>query len=83
MAKLVATFKVHRAEPRNIVDGVAREERVLLHPLDPHEEGKNDLVGESRSGESKIQLKVEGAALGKFKVGQLVTVSFDIPNTSN
>jgi len=73
-----ATFKVHRVDPRDVVHGVVREERVLLHTLDPHEPGVNELTHESRSGEAKIQLKITGEALGSFRVGQFVEVTFDV-----
>lgn len=80
MAKFTATFKVHRVEPRDRVDGKAREERVLLHPTDPHEPGKNTLMLESRSGYGQIKVNVTApAALGRFKEGALIDVSFDIP----
>jgi hypothetical protein len=81
MPTLQATFKVHRADPRGVVDGVATEERVVLHPLDPHEEGENDLMSVPQSGGGAIKLSItELNALGRFKPGQLVTVTFDIPD---
>lgn len=72
------TFKVHKAEPRNFVDGVAREQRVTLHPIDPHEPGENELTKVSRSGEGKLVLRVdEPAALGRFQVGRLVALTLE------
>lgn len=73
------TFKVHKVEKRDIVGDKHRHERVTLHPIDPHEPGVNDLANVTRSGEGKIVVNVYKAeALGKFKQGALVTVSFDL-----
>jgi hypothetical protein len=75
-----ATFKVHKVEPRDIVDGVARHERVTLHPIDPHEPGDHEHAIESRSGEGKIVLNItEPSALRRFVAGKYVSVTFDIP----
>jgi hypothetical protein len=74
-----ATFKVHKVEPRDVVDGVHRAERVTLHPIDPHEPGVHEHAAESRSGEGKIVLNVtEPSALRKFVAGKYVTVTFDL-----
>jgi hypothetical protein len=81
MSVLQATFKVHKVEPRGVVNGSHTEERVTLHPTDPHEDGSSDMLRESQSGSGKIRLTIdEPNALGRFKPGQLVEVSFDIPD---
>ncbi len=73
------TFKVHKVETRDIVDGKHRHERVTLHPIDPHEKGVNELANVTRSGEGKIVVNIYKAeALGKFKQGAYVTVNFDV-----
>lgn len=84
MAKFTHTFKVHRVEPRGFINGAATEERVLMHPIDPHEVAdgvtSQELLQETRSGHAQIKFNVRAPeALGKFKEGQLVHVSFDIP----
>lgn len=72
------TFKVHKVEQRGFVDGVPRQERVTMHPIDPHEEGVNDLANVTRSGEGKIVVNIyKPEALGKFKQGALVNVTFE------
>jgi hypothetical protein len=74
-----ATFKVHKVEPRDIVDGVARCELITFHPIDPHEAGAHEHAIESRSGEGQIKLKItEPKALGRFSTGDYVEVSFDV-----
>ena len=75
-----ATFKVHKVEQRGIVNGKHTVELVVLHPVDPYEPGPRELFRESRSGESgQIKLQVDApAALGKFQVGRLITVSFAV-----
>jgi hypothetical protein len=82
MATLKATFKVHRAPYRGHADPAkATEERVVLHPVDAHEPGASDLTKELNSGNGQIKLTITAeAALGKFVPGQLVEVSFDIPD---
>lgn len=78
--KLKATFKVHKVDGRGLVNGKATEERVLLHPIDPHELGTSDFHETTRSGLGQIKWVInKPEALGKFQVGQLVEVSFDIP----
>lgn len=73
------TFKVHRVVPGDFVDGKARREKLLLHPIDPHENGVNDFANVTRSGEGKLTLTITRAEqIGKFKEGQLVTLSFDL-----
>ena len=73
-----ATFKVHKVEPRGVVDGKATVEIVTLHPIDPHEPGPHDLFKTSRSGENgQIRLQVDASeALGQFVAGKRVTVTF-------
>lgn len=69
------TFKVHKIDPRDVVDGVARAEIVTLHPIDPHEKGAHDHAIESRSGEGKLILKVtDPRQLGRFAVGRYVSL---------
>ena len=73
-----ATFKVHKAEPRDVVGGVHRAEMVTLHPIDPHETGFHEHTRETRSGNGKFKLLVDDPkALGKFKPGALVTLTFE------
>ena len=72
------TFKVHKVELRDILDGAPREERLTLHPIDPHEDGAHDHAAESRSGEGKLMLKItEPSQLGKYLVGAYVTVDIN------
>ncbi len=69
------TFKVHRARK------VPNETTVILHPLDRHESGTNDLTaGPSESGNGKIKLIVTATdALDYFVEGSLIEVTFGEP----
>jgi len=70
------TFKIHRIEQRNFADGICREERWTLHPIDQHEAGQRDHGEESTSGSGKFVLHVtKRSQIGTRKVGDFVTVS--------
>lgn len=72
------TFKIHKVDKRDIVEGDNRCELLTLHPIDPHEKGFTEHAIESRSGEGKIQLKVTNPRmLGRFPLGKLITVTFE------
>lgn len=75
-----ATFKVHKVEPRGMINGKATVEVVTLHPIDPHEPGPHEPFKVSRSGENgQIRMQIDAPAeLGKFLPGKLVTVTFEV-----